>query len=181
MQPVTVGLVGLGNVGMGTLTILAETQTQIAQKLGFPLQVGGICSPSVMTKTLPANMERVYKTADWKELLARPDIDVVAELIGGTTVAYEIIRGAIAAGKSVVTANKELMALRGAELWDLAAKAGVNLVMEASVAGGIPIHSVLREGIAGDRVTTLFGILNGTSNYILTEIEKHGSAFGDMC
>lgn len=180
MQPVTVGLVGLGNVGMGTLTILSETQEQISQKLGFGLEVGGICSPSVMHKTLPANMDRVFKTADWHELMARPDIDVVAELIGGTTVAYDVICDAIRAGKSVVTANKELMALKGAELWALAAKQGVNLVMEASVAGGIPIHSVLREGIAGDRVTTLFGILNGTSNYILTEIEKHGSAFADV-
>jgi len=180
MLPVTVGLVGLGNVGLGTLTILSETQEQIAAKLGFPLQVGAICSPSVMTKTLPANMDRVFKTADWKELLARPDIDIVAELIGGTGVAYEIICQAMDAGKSVVTANKELMALKGAELWERAARNGVNLVMEASVAGGIPIHTVLREGIAGDRVNTLFGILNGTSNYILTEIEKHGSAFADV-
>ena len=179
-QPVTVGLVGLGNVGLGTLTILAETQEQIAQKLGFGLEIGGICSPSVMTKTLPARLDRVFKTTDWRELMARPDIQVIAELIGGTTVAYDVIRDAIRAGKSVVTANKELMALKGAELWEMAEKAGVNLVMEASVAGGIPIHTVLREGIAGDRVTTLFGILNGTSNYILTEIEKHGSAFADV-
>ena len=179
-QPVTVGLVGLGNVGMGTLTILTETQEQIAQKLGFGLEIGGICSPSVMTKTLPAKLDRVFKTTDWQELMARPDIQVIAELIGGTTVAYDVIRDAIGAGKSVVTANKELMALKGAELWEMAEKAGVNLVMEASVAGGIPIHTVLREGIAGDRVTTLFGILNGTSNYILTEIEKHGSAFADV-
>ena len=180
MQPVTVGLVGLGNVGLGTLTILAETPEQINQKLGFPLEVGGICSPTVMQKTLPPSMERVFKTTDWHELLARPDIDVVAELIGGTGVAFDLVKDAIKAGKSVVTANKELMALKGAELWEMAAKAGVNLVMEASVAGGIPIHTVLREGISGDRINTLFGILNGTSNYILTEIEKHGSAFHDV-
>src|SRR5262249_25667387 len=84
------------------------------------------------------------------------------------------------AGKSVVTANKELMALDGAEIWDRAIRAGINLAMEASVAGGIPIHAVLREGISGDRVEALQGILNGTSNYILTEIERHGSAFGDV-
>jgi hypothetical protein len=100
--------------------------------------------------------------------------------VGGTTVAREIIDAAIAHKKSVVTANKELMALCGAEIWDRAIAAGINLAMEASVAGGIPIHTVLREGISGDRVTTLYGILNGTSNYILTEIEKHGASFDDV-
>ena len=94
--------------------------------------------------------------------------------------AREIVETAMANGKSVVTANKELMALAGAELWDRAASAGINLAMEASVAGGIPIHTVLREGIAGDRLTTLFGILNGTCNYILTEIETRGAEFEDV-
>ncbi len=113
-------------------------------------------------------------------MVAHPEVDIVAELVGGTTVAREIIDAAIAHKKSVVTANKELMALCGAEIWDRAIAAGINLAMEASVAGGIPIHTVLREGISGDRVTTLYGILNGTSNYILTEIEKHGSSFDDV-
>jgi homoserine dehydrogenase len=110
-------------------------------------------------------------------VVSHPEVDVVAELVGGVTVALEIIDAAIAHKKSVVTANKELMALCGAEIWDRAIAAGINLAMEASVAGGIPIHTVLREGISGDRVTALFGILNGTSNFILTEIEKHGSSF----
>ena len=104
----------------------------------------------------------------------------MAELVGGTTVAKEIIEAAVKERKSIVTANKELMALAGAELWDSAIKAGINLAMEASVAGGIPIHAVLREGISGDRVTTLFGILNGTSNFILTEIEKRRADFDDV-
>ena len=103
-----------------------------------------------------------------------------AELVGGTTVAREIIDAAVANKKSVVTANKELMALDGAAIWERAIGAGINLAMEASVAGGIPIHTVLREGISGDRVVALFGILNGTSNYILTEIEAKGTAFGDV-
>ena len=113
-------------------------------------------------------------------MVAHPEVDIVAELVGGTTVAREIIDAAIAHKKSVVTANKELMALCGAEIWDRAIAAGINLAMEASVAGGIPIHTVLREGISGDRVTTLYGILNGTSNYILTEIEKHGTSFDQV-
>jgi homoserine dehydrogenase len=104
----------------------------------------------------------------------------VAELIGGTATAKAIIEEALKQRKSVVTANKELMALRGAELWELANANGVNIAMEASVAGGIPIHTVMREGIAGDRIVELYGILNGTSNFILTEIEKSNAAFDSV-
>src|SRR5882672_6065891 len=180
MQQVNVGIVGLGNVGMGTLAVLAENAEQISLKLGFRLCVSAVCSRSVETKQLPPALSGIFKTADWRELVSRPDVDIVAELVGGTTVAQEIVNEAIARKKSVVTANKELMASAGAEIWDRAIAAGINLAMEASVAGGIPIHSVLREGISGDRVVALYGILNGTSNYILTEMEKRGAAFGDV-
>ncbi len=112
--------------------------------------------------------------------MAHPEVDIVAELVGGTTVAAEVIDGAIANKKSVVTANKELMASCGSEIWDRAIRAGINLAMEASVAGGIPIHAVLREGISGDRVVALYGILNGTSNYILTEMEKRSAPFDEV-
>ena len=125
MEEVSLGIIGLGNVGTGTLTILAENAEQISLKLGFRLKV-----------------------------------------------AAEILDGAIEYRKSVVTANKELMAACGPEIWDRAIRAGINLAMEASVCGGIPIHAVLREGISGDRVQALYGILNGTCNYILTEMEK---------
>jgi len=179
MQEVNVGIIGLGNVGMGTLTILTENADQIALKLGFPLRVKALCSRSIASKNLPAG-EGVIQTADWREVVEHPEVDIVAELVGGTHVAREIIDAAIAHKKSVVTANKELMALCGAEIWDRAIAAGINLAMEASVAGGIPIHSVLREGISGDRVITLYGILNGTSNYILTEIEKRGASFNEV-
>ncbi len=178
MQQVNLGIVGLGNVGMGTLTILAENAAEISAKLGFQLQVTAVCSRSVAEKTLPAGLEGARRTADWREVVADPNIHIVAELIGGTGVAKELIQAAIAAGKSVVTANKELMALEGPAIWDSAIASGINLAMEASVAGGIPIHTVLREGISGDRVVALQGILNGTSNYILTEIEKNGTDFG---
>ena len=180
MQEVNVGIIGLGNVGSGTLAILTENAEQIALKLGFPLRVKALCSRSIGVKRRQKVMDSVLRTADWREVVAHPEVDIVAELVGGTTVAREIIDAAIAHKKSVVTANKELMALCGAEIWDRAIAAGINLAMEASVAGGIPIHTVLREGISGDRVTTLYGILNGTSNYILTEIEKHGSSFDDV-
>src|SRR6266850_4028955 len=180
MQVVNIGIVGLGNVGMGTLAILAENADQIALKLGFRLHVRALCSPSIHAKQLPIAADSALRTTDWREVVAHPEVDIVAELVGGTGVAQEIISTAIANKKSVVTANKELMALCGAEIWDRAIAAGINLAMEASVAGGIPIHSVLREGISGDRVTTLYGILNGTSNFILTEIEKRGASFDDV-
>src|SRR5580692_7778042 len=177
MQPVNLGVIGLGNVGSGTLDILAENADQIALKLGFPLRVAAVCSRGVQKKQVPAALGSPLRTSSWREVVEHPDVQIVAELVGGTTIAREIIEAAAARGKSVVTANKELMALCGAELWDQAIAGGINLAMEASVAGGIPIHAVLREGISGDRIATLYGILNGTCNFILTEIEKRGADF----
>src|SRR6185312_6857733 len=177
MEQVNVGIVGLGNVGSGTLAILAENAGQIALKLGFRLNVRAVCSRNVAEKKIPESLGSVLRTTDWREIVSHPEVDIVAELVGGTTAAREIIDAAIAQKKSVVTANKELMALCGAEIWERAIGAKVNLGIEASVAGGIPILAVLREGIAADRITALFGILNGTSNFILTEIEKSGADF----
>jgi homoserine dehydrogenase len=180
MRDVNIGIVGLGNVGSGTLTILAENGDQIARKLGFRLRVAAACSRTARSKTLPAGIAPDLVTGDWRELVARPEVDIVAELVGGTGAAAEIVDAAIGAGKHVVTANKELVAQAGAAIWRRAQGAGVMLAMEASVCGGIPIHAVLRDGIAGDCVEALFGILNGTSNYILTGIERRNAAFGDV-
>lgn len=142
--------------------------------------MAAVCSRTAGTKTLPAGIAPQLVTADWREVVSHPDIDIVAELVGGTGAAREIVEGAIAAGKCVVTANKELIALEGVNIWRQAEAQGVALAMEASVCGGIPIHAVLREGIAGDHIETIFGILNGTSNYILTEIEQNGADFGGV-
>ena len=180
MKDVYVGIIGLGNVGSGALTILNKNAEQISQKLGFNLRVAAVCSRSVATKEPDGIPADALRTTDWREVVAHPQVDAIAELVGGTTVAREILDGAIAAGKSIVTANKELMALEGAEIWDRAIKARINLAMEASVAGGIPIHAVLREGISGDRVVALAGILNGTSNFILTEMERRGASFDSV-
>ena len=180
MQPVNIGIIGLGNVGSGALDILAENAAAIEHKLGFPLKVVAICSRGVATKIIPAAFDDAHRTTEWRDVVARPDVHIVAELIGGTTTASDIVELAIKRGKSVVTANKELMALTGAEFWRQTSESQVHLAMEASVAGGIPIHAVLREGIAADRITTLYGILNGTCNYILTEIESHGTSFDDV-
>jgi homoserine dehydrogenase len=180
MSRVNVGIVGLGNVGMGTIQVLTENAAQISLKLGFDLRVKAVCSRSVHSKRLPPALKGAIRTTDWRELVALPEIDIVAELVGGTTVAKDIISGAVSERKSIVTANKELLALAGAEIWDQAIAAGINLAMEASVCGGIPIHAVLREGISGDRIVALLGILNGTSNFILSEIERHSVAFDDV-
>jgi homoserine dehydrogenase len=180
MNAVNIGIVGLGNVGSGTLSILAENMDQIALKLGFRLNVAAVCSRSVESKSLPGSLGTAVRTTDWREVVTHPGVEIVAELVGGTGVANEIIDAAIANGKSVVTANKELMASCGPEIWDRAIRAGINLAMEASVCGGIPIHAVLREGISGDRVTALYGILNGTSNYILTEMERRGESLNSV-
>src|SRR5215469_11649989 len=110
MRQVNVGIVGLGNVGSGALAILAENADQIALKLGFRLQVAAVCSRSVQSKAIPESVGPVLRTADWRDVVAHPDVDIVCELVGGTGVAQEIISGAIAHRKSVVTANKELMA-----------------------------------------------------------------------
>jgi homoserine dehydrogenase len=176
MDDVNVGIVGLGNVGSGAVTILAENADQIAQKLGFRLRLKMVSSLDADTRVLPETLGEVKRTLDWRQLAASPEVDIVVELVGGTTVARQILETAIDNHKSVITANKELMALCGPDLWDRAIQAGVNVAMEASVAGGIPIHAVLREGISGDRVEAFYGILNGTSNFILTEIEKRGDS-----
>src|SRR3984893_1481329 len=180
MQEVNVGIVGLGNVGSSTLAILSDNGDQIALKLGYRLKVVAVCSRSVNSKNIPAAIGPVFKTADWREVVKHPDVHIVAELVGGTTVAAEIVNAAIENHKSVVTHNKELMAACGPELWDRAIRAGINLAMEASVCGGIPIHAVLREGISGDNVTALYGILNGTSNYILTKMKKRGEPLASV-
>jgi homoserine dehydrogenase len=131
----------------------------------------------VYQKKLPGLTSNVVRVTDWREVVNDPEIDIIVELIGGTATAGQILEESLKRHKSVVTANKELMALRGAELWEKASQNAVNLAMEASVAGGIPIHTILREGISGDKVVELYGILNGTSNFILTEIEKSNAKF----
>jgi homoserine dehydrogenase len=174
---VGIGLIGLGNVGSGTLQILTENAASIREKLGFELSVKAVCSRTLAQQSLESLDARVVRTREWRDVVCNPEVDVVVEAIGGTGAANHVIEEALRERKSVVTANKELMALRGAELWERANQNGVNLAMEASVAGGIPIHTVLREGVSGDRVTELYGILNGTSNFILTEIERSNAAF----
>ncbi|OFV94881.1 MAG: homoserine dehydrogenase [Acidobacteria bacterium RIFCSPLOWO2_12_FULL_54_10] len=171
MRAVNVGMVGLGTVGGSTLRILDENAAEIERRLGFPLKVRAAASLEIETRS--ENNGRLL-TRSWQEVVEHPEVEIVAELVGGTTIAYEVIRGALDRGKPVVTANKELLGLRGAELAQYAAEKNASLNMEASVAGGIPILQVLREGISADRIEALYGILNGTSNFVLTEMETKG-------
>ena len=182
MPPLHLGIIGLGNVGRGTLRILHDNASLIERKLGFPLVVKALCSRSVLAEPPEEvlHFPNALRTADWKDVVNHPDVHIVAELVGGTDAAARIVESSIAAGKSFVTANKELMAEQGADIWEKAIDANTCLAMEASVAGGIPIHSVLREGISGDRVASLVGILNGTSNYILTEMERRGESLATV-
>lgn len=179
MRAVRVGIVGLGNVGGGTLRLLHANADAIRNKLGFPLEVAAVCSRSVLDSPgeAVALHPGAFQTTDWRQVVAREDVDIVAELVGGTGVAREILEAAIDAGKPAVTANKELLAEHGGTLMARARERGTTIGLEASVAGGIPVLAALRDGIAGDRVDALIGILNGTSNYILTEIERDGAPF----
>jgi homoserine dehydrogenase len=180
MQDVGIGIIGLGNVGTGTLTILAENRADIARKLGCQLHVAAVCSRDPQSKALPEGIQPALITSDWRAVVNHPGVDIVAELVGGTAVAKEIVEAATRAGKPVVTANKELMGKDGVQLWRNAQAHGATIAMEASVCGGIPIHDVLREGIGSDRIQRLYGILNGTSNFILTEIEQKNADFNEV-
>jgi len=174
---VNVGMIGLGTVGGSTLRILDENAAEIKRKLGFGLRVRAAASLEI--EACAEEGGRLL-TRSWQEVVEHPDVDIVVELVGGTTVAQQAIRGALERGKPVVTANKELLGLQGAELARLAFEKKASLNFEASVGGGIPILNALREGISGDRIEALYGILNGTSNFILTEMEKSGAPLSSI-
>src|ERR1039458_3727189 len=167
MRDVNVGMVGLGTVGGSTIRILDENAAELERRLGFRLRVRAASSLEIEARS---ERDGRLLTRTWQEVVEHPEVEIVVELIGGTGVAQQVIRGALERGKSVVSANKELLGLQGAELAQLAAEHKVSLNFEASVGGGIPILNALREGISGDRIEALYGILNGTSNFILTEI-----------
>ena len=169
MHDVNVGMVGLGTVGGSTLRILDENAKELERKLGFKLWVRAAASLEIEARS---EKDGRLLTRDWHEVVEHPEVDIVVELVGGTTIAQQVIRGSLERGRPVVSANKELLGLQGAELAELAAQHKASLNFEASVGGGIPVINALREGICGDRIEALYGILNGTSNFILTEMEK---------
>lgn len=169
-----IAILGLGTVGTGVAKVVAENARQIERKLGEPLSV-----KSVLVRHFKDGPYRQLMTDDFATIERDDEIRVVVETIGGTEAAYEYTKRALAAGKHVVTANKQLVAEKGWELMELAQKNNVNYLFEASVGGGIPVLHPLTECLCANRVDEIFGILNGTTNYILTRMVRTGAFFSD--
>ncbi len=179
-SPLRIGIAGLGTVGAGTLRLLLEHRDILAQRCGRPIAVGAV-SARERKRDRGVDVSRLRWCDDALALAGDPEVDVVVELIGGSDgIAKRLIETAIANRKHVVTANKALLAHHGTALARAAEAAGVTLAYEAAVAGGIPIIKALREGLAANRVERIYGILNGTCNYILTTMRRTGREFADV-
>lgn len=176
--PLRIGLLGLGTVGQGVIRVLRRNAGEIERRVGRPVVVTH-ASTRDPGKRREESLDGITLVADPMEIAARADVDVVVELIGGTTTARDLVLAAIARGKPVVTANKALLALDGNAVFAAAREKGVMVAFEASVGGGIPVIKAIREGLAGNRIEALAGIINGTCNYILTQMTEKGQAFGD--
>ncbi|MDY3282667.1 homoserine dehydrogenase [Dysosmobacter sp.] len=171
---IKIAILGLGTVGTGVARVVADNARQIERKLGEPLQV-----KSVLVRRFKDGPYRQLMTDDFSRIENDPEIRVVVETIGGVEAAYEYTKRALEAGKHVVTANKQLVAEKGAELLALAARKKVHYLFEASVGGGIPVLHPIRECLAANRIEEIYGILNGTTNYILTRMVRTGAFFTD--
>lgn len=179
MNPVKVGLLGLGTVGGGTVNVLMRNAEEISRRAGRGIIVTHAAARDI-SRARGCDVSEIILTSNPEEIVTNPDIDIVVELIGGESMARDLVMKAIANGKHVVTANKALIAKHGNEIFLAAQKKGVMVAFEAAVAGGIPIIKAIREGLAGNRIEWLAGIINGTGNFILTEMRDKGRDFGDV-
>mgnify|MGYP003336947713 FL=1 len=176
MKPIQVGLLGIGTVGRGTFEVLTRNQEEIQRRAGRGIQISMVADLDVnRAKSVVGDLAQVV--SDAKAVIANPDIDIVIELIGGYGIARQLVMQAIEAGKHVVTANKALLAVHGTEIFAAARAKGVMVAFEAAVAGGIPIIKALREGLTANRIHWLAGIINGTTNFILSEMRDKGLPF----
>jgi len=175
---VKVGVLGCGNVGAALVAQIETRREEIAARTGITLEVARVAVRSLARKR-PVHLDESILTRDAAEVVADPSIDVIVEVIGGIEPARELILAALASGKPVVTANKELLANHGAELFEAASAGGVDLLFEAAVAGGIPIMRPLRESLVGEDVRRIMGIVNGTTNFILTQMSEHGTSYAE--
>jgi homoserine dehydrogenase len=176
MKPISVGLLGIGTVGGGTWTVLNRNREEITRRAGREIRITMVADKDVdKAKRLTGGAAKVVDDAD--AVVANPDIDIVIELIGGYGIAKELVLKAIANGKHVVTANKALLALHGNEIFAAARAKDVMVAFEAAVAGGIPIIKAVREGLTANRIEWIAGIINGTSNFILSEMRAKGLSF----
>ncbi len=178
MRPIHVGLLGVGTVGGGTWELLARNAGEIRRRAGRAIRVTRVAGRS-LERARRVVGARARVCADPRELTRAADVDIVVELIGGIRPARELVLDAIAHGKHVVTANKALLALHGNEIFAAAQKQDVMVAFEASVGGGIPIVKALREGLAANRIEWIAGIVNGTSNFILSEMRERGASFAE--
>lgn len=176
MKEVGVGIIGFGTVGAGVAEGLLKGADLITRRCGVTVALKGVADLDIETDR-GVEVPKTLLSTDALALVARPDIAVVVELIGGTGIAYTVVKTALEAGKSVVTANKKLLAEKGEELFALARAKGVDLYFGASVGGGIPIIRSLRDGLVANDIRAIYGILNGTCNYILTRMAREGSGF----
>ena len=179
MRKVNIGLVGCGTVGSGVVQGLARNGSLMGSRLGVKLSLAGVAVRNA-GKARAARVAKRLITTDWESLVCDPKIDVVMELMGGTTTARKVVAESLKLGKPVITANKALISAHGESIFRQVKKNGGNLYYEAAVAGGIPIIKSLREGLSGNRIQRLYGILNGTCNYILTQMEAEGRDFEDI-
>ncbi|OOZ36040.1 homoserine dehydrogenase [Solemya velesiana gill symbiont] len=179
MEPVKVGLLGLGTVGGGTANVLARNAEEIARRAGRGIQVTHAAAREFNAEGIQG-LERIEITTDAFEVVNNPEVEIIVELIGGYSPAKELVMQAIENCKHVVTANKALIALHGNEIFEAAQKKGVMVAFEAAVAGGIPIIKAMREGLSANRIEWAAGIINGTGNFILTEMRDKGRDFDDV-
>jgi homoserine dehydrogenase len=179
LEAVKVGLLGLGTVGGGTATVLLRNADEIQRRLGRRIEITHVAGLGIAEQTI-VDAGKVRLTEDAFEVVNDPDVQIVVELIGGYTLAKELVLKAIENGKHVVTANKALIATHGQEIMQAAMAKGVNVAYEAAVAGGIPIIKAVREGLAANRIEWIAGIINGTGNFILTEMRDKERDFADV-
>ena len=176
MKPIQVGLLGMGTVGSGTFNVLQRNQEEIKRRTGRGIEISMVADLDI-AKAQALCAPHVKVVSDARQVIANPDIDIVVELIGGYGIAKALVLEAIAAGKHVVTANKALLAVHGTEIFEAARAKGVMVAFEAAVAGGIPIIKALREGLTANRIQWVAGIINGTTNFILSEMREKGLDF----
>lgn len=179
MKPIQVGLLGIGTVGSGTFNVLRRNQEEIKRRAGRGIEITMVADLDT-ARAQAAVGEGVQVVADARAVIANPDIDIVVELIGGYGIAKQLVLEAIAAGKHVVTANKALLAVHGTEIFAAAQQKGVMVAFEAAVAGGIPIIKALREGLTANSIQWIAGIINGTTNFILSEMRDKGLDFASV-
>ncbi len=179
MKPVQVGVLGLGTVGGGTVNVLKRNAQEIARRAGREIEVTHAAARDLNKKRI-CETDGIQITVDPFDIVSNPYVDIIIELIGGDKLALELVMQAIDNGKHVVTANKALIAKHGNEIFAAAQEKGVMVAFEAAVAGGIPIIKAIREGLAGNQIQWLAGIINGTGNFILTEMRDKGRDFDDV-